>query len=331
MFRNVKLVVFLIAIFLLTGCSGQETNKQDAENQETKKVGILQLVEHPALDAAREGFLEGLKAAGWEEGKNLKIEYQNAQNDQSNLQTMSKKLVADQLDLILAIATPAAIAVANETQEIPILITAVTDPVTANLVKSMEKPETNITGTIDMNPIEQQLEFALEVLPELKNLGVIYNAGEINSQVQVDILKEKAKALGIENIVEATITYSSEVMQGAQSLIGRVDAIYIPTDNTVMSAYGAVVQVAEENKVPLFMGEASALKVGGIGTVGIDYFNLGKQTAEMAAKVLAGSSPQDMPVEEQKDPKLIINKAGAERIGVTIPDTLLNKAAEVLE
>lgn len=339
MFKKAGLILLLIFSLILAGCGGQEpqevqessgTQQEPADNGKVKKVGILQLVEHPALDAAREGFLEGLKAKGWEEGKNLVIQYQNAQNDQSNLQTMSNKLVNDKMDLILAIATPTAIALANETQEIPILITAVTDPVAANLVESMEKPNTNITGTTDMNPIEQQLQLALEIVPNIKTLGVIYNAGEVNSQVQVEILKEKAKAVGIE-VKEATVAYSSEVMQGAQSLVGRVEAIYIPTDNTIMSAYGAVVQVAEENKVPLFTGEASALETGGIGTVGIDYFNLGKQTADMADRVLNGSKPAEMPIEEQKDPQLIINKAGAERLGITIPDSVLGKANQVIE
>ncbi|NLT95921.1 MAG: ABC transporter substrate-binding protein [Clostridia bacterium] len=336
MFKKISLVLFLIISLILAGCGGQSSQTsggapEATDNGEVKKIGILQLVEHPALDAAREGFLDGLKANGWEEGKNITVQYQNAQNDQSNLKAMSNKLVNEKMDLILAIATPSAISLANETQEIPILITAVTDPVAANLVESMEKPNTNITGTTDMNPIEQQLKLALEIVPNIKTLGVIYNAGEINSQVQVEILKEKGKALGIENFVEATVANAGEVMQGAQSLVGRVDAIYIPTDNTVMSAYGAVVQVAEENKVPLFTGEATALETGGIGTVGIDYYNLGKQTADMADKVLKGSNPAEMPIEEQKDPQLIINKAGAERLGVTIPESFLNKADQVIE
>lgn len=340
MSKKIGLVLLLIVSLLLAGCGGQgpqeaqkapETQQEATDNVEVKKVGILQLVEHPALDAARKGFMEGLKANGWEEGKNLVVQYQNAQNDQSNLQTMSNKLVGDKMDLILAIATPTAIALANETQEIPILITAVTDPVAANLVESMEKPNTNVTGTTDMNPIEEQLSLALEIVPNIKTLGVIYNAGEVNSQVQVEILKEKALALGIEKIEEATVANASEVMQAAQSLVGRVDAIYIPTDNTIMSAYGAVVQVAEENKVPLFTGEASALEIGGIGTVGIDYFNLGKQTADMAHRVLKGSNPQDMPIEGQKEPQLIINKAGAERLGVTIPDSVLSRADKIIE
>jgi putative ABC transport system substrate-binding protein len=340
MSKKIGLVLLLIVSLLLAGCGGQgpqeaqkapETQQEATDNVEVKKVGILQLVEHPALDAARKGFMEGLKANGWEEGKNLVVQYQNAQNDQSNLQTMSNKLVGDKMDLILAIATPTAIALANETQEIPILITAVTDPVAANLVESMEKPNTNVTGTTDMNPIEEQLSLALEIISDIKTLGVIYNAGEVNSQVQVEILKEKALALGIEKIEEATVANASEVMQAAQSLVGRVDAIYIPTDNTIMSAYGAVVQVAEENKVPLFTGEASALEIGGIGTVGIDYFNLGKQTADMAHRVLKGSNPQDMPIEGQKEPQLIINKAGAERLGVTIPDSVLSRADKIIE
>lgn len=330
MSKKIFLVPLLIMSLIAFGCSSSDSNGSSEVDDQLKKIGILQLVEHPALDNAREGFIQGLKNAGWEEGKNIKIEYHNAQNDQSNLQTMSKKLVTGQMDLILGIATPTAIALANETQEIPILFTAVTDPVSAKIVNSMEKPGTNVTGTTDMNPIKEQLELLLQIVPDTKKLGVIYNAGEVNSQVQVEILKEKALELGINEIVEAIVANASEVMQGAQSLVGRVDAIYVPTDNTVVSAFAAVVQVAEENKIPLFTGEQSPLVFGGVGTVGIDYFTLGMQTAEMAVRILEGSNPADMPVESQKEPKLVINKSGAERLGVEIPEEILN-AAEFIE
>ena len=329
MLKKMSLVVLLVVSLLVSGCGGSTGENKGGED--ITKIGILQLVEHPSLDNARQGFLDGLKEAGLEEGKNIQVDYQNSQNDKSNLQTMAKKLVTDKNDLILAITTDASIVLANETQEIPILITAVTDPLKANLVESMERPNTNVTGTTDMNPINEQLDLILEVVPEVKNLGVIYNAGEINSQVQVDILKELAQAKGIENVVEATVTASSEVMQGAQSLVGRVDAIYVPTDNTAVSAYATIVQVAEENKIPLFAGEGNSIEQGGIGTEALDYYNLGKQTAEMAVRVLEGENPAEMAIEAQKDPQLIINKAGAERLGVTISDELLSRADKVIE
>ena len=328
MFKKVGLVVLLVVALLFTGCGGSTGENNDGE---VAKIGILQLVEHPALDAAREGFLDGLKEAGLEEGKDIQVDYQNSQNDKSNLQTMAKKLVTDKNDLILAITTDAAIVLANETQEIPILITAVTDPLEAKLVESMEKPSTNVTGTTDMNPIDEQLDLILEVVPEVKSLGVIYNAGEINSQVQVKILKELAGVKGIENVVEATVTASSEVMQGAQSLVGRVDAIYVPTDNTAVSAYATIVQVAEENKIPLFAGEARPIEQGGVGTFALDYYELGKQTALMAVRVLEGENPGEMAIETQKDPQLIINKSGAERLEITISEELLTRADKIIE
>ncbi len=328
MFKKVGLVVLLVVALLFSGCGGSTGENNDGE---VAKIGILQLVEHPALDAAREGFLDGLKEAGLEEGKNIQVDYQNSQNDKSNLQTMAKKLVTDKNDLILALTTDAAIVLANETQEIPILITAVTDPLEAKLVESMEKPNTNVTGTTDMNPINEQLDLILEVVPEVKNLGVIYNAGEINSQVQVKILKELAGVKGIENVVEATVTASSEVMQGAQSLVGRVDAIYVPTDNTAVSAYATIVQVAEENKIPLFAGEARPIEQGGVGTFALDYYELGKQTALMAVRVLEGENPGEMAIETQKDPQLIINKSGAERLEITISEELLTRADKIIE
>lgn len=333
MFRKLCLVSFLVfALFFTFGCSDNDVQQEQSDvNNEIFKVGILQIVEHPALDEARKGFLEGLKDAGYEEGQNIKVDYQNAQNDQSNLQTMAKKLVTNQMDIILAIGTNAAIALANETTEIPILITAVTDPLEANLVENLDKPGRNITGTTDINPIEEQIDFMLQLVPNLKKLGIIYNAGEVNSEVQVRILKDKIANSDIEEIVEATVATSSEVMQAAQSIINKVDALYIPTDNTVISAYSAVVQVAEENKKPLFTGEASMIEAGGIGTVSIEYFKLGQQTGEMAGKIIEGANPAEMPIEKQKNPQIVINEKGAERVGVEIPQEILDKVGRFIE
>lgn len=330
MFKKLLIATLLIVTLFMMGCS-KETSKEVQNESDTTKVGILQIVEHPALDEARAGFVAGLKEAGLEEGKNLTVFYQNAQNDQSNLQTMSNKLVEDKVDVLLGIATPAAISLANATEEIPILVTAVTDLEAAGLVESMEKPNTNVSGTTDMNPIEAQLKFILDILPETKKIGVIYNAGEVNSQIQVDLLKEKAKSLNIPEVVEATVATSSEVMQAAQSLVGKVDVIYVPTDNTVVSGYGAVVQVCEENKIPLVSGEAKPLETGGVGTVGVDYFELGKQTGQMAAKVLNGEDVKEMPVEFQKNPKLVINKKWAESINLEISKEILEKADSIIE
>lgn len=324
------LVIGLVILMVITlaGCGSSTpaagNNAPPAENTSTNKtvnIGIIQIVEHPALDSARQGFLETLKANGYEEGKNLKVDYQNAQGDQSVLQSIAQKFAASKYDLVLAIATPSAQAMAAATADIPILITAVTDPVTAKLVNSLEKPGTNVTGTTDMNPIKEQFELLVKIVPNAKKVGVIYNAGEVNSQVQVDIAKKVAADLKL-SLVEATVATSADVLQAAQSLDRKVDAIYVPTDNTVVSAAQSVVQAANKMKLPIISGESSVVDAGGIGTIGINYKKLGAQTGEMAVKVLKGSKPQDMPIESQKQYDTIINDAAAKAIGIEIPAEL---------
>ncbi len=333
----------LVLGLLLAGCGssggkqpaagdGQASPKSDATGGEAKtvKLGIIQIIEHPALDAARKGFLAACKAGGYEEGKNLQVDYQNAQNDPSTLQNIARKFAQDKKDLILAIATPSAMAMANETQEIPILITAVTDPVEAKLVKNMEKPGTNVTGTTDLNPIKEQLELLKQLVPNTKKFGVIYNSSEVNSQVQVKIVKQEAAGLGL-TVVEAPVTASSEVVQAAQSLVGKVEAIYIPTDNTVVASIAGVLQVAEPHKIPVIAGESNTVESGALGTIGIDYYKLGEQTGQMALRVLKGEKPQDMPIEKQKDMSIVLNAKAARAFGVTIPEDLKQKASKVIE
>ncbi|HHW44762.1 MAG TPA: ABC transporter substrate-binding protein [Desulfotomaculum sp.] len=320
-----------MAVLVLAGC-GAGGGKQTGSNEGTKpvKLGIIQIVEHPALDAARKGFLETLAANGYEEGKNLQVDFQNAQGDQSTLQTIARKFAQDKKDLILAIATPSAMAMANETKDIPILITAVTDPVEAKLVKSMDKPGTNVTGTTDMNPIKEQLELIKQLVPNARKVGVIYNSSEVNSQVQVKVVKQEAPGLGL-TVVEAPVTASNEVVQATQSLVGRVDAIYVPTDNTVVSSISGVLQVAEKQKLPVIAGESNTVESGALGTIGIDYRKLGRQTGEMALRVLKGEKPQDMPIEKQKDLDVVLNAKAAAAFGVTIPEELKKKASKIIE
>lgn len=309
-----------LSLILVMGLAGCGTS----ENKEVK-IGIIQIVEHPALDSARQGFLDTLKKNGYEEGKNLKVDYQNAQGDQSILQSIAQKFASSKYDLVLAIATPSAQVMASATQSIPILITAVTDPVEAKLVNSMEKPGTNVTGTTDMNPLKEQFDLLIKLVPQAKKVGVIYNAGEVNSQVQVKMAKAVAKNLGIE-LIEATVTTSADVLQASQSLVGKVDAIYIPTDNMVVSAAQSVVQVANKNKIPIIAGESSVVDKGGLATIGINYNNLGKQTGEMAIKILKGSKPQDMAIESQKQFDTVFNKEALALLGIKVPDDLAKTA-----
>jgi ABC-type uncharacterized transport system, periplasmic component len=328
-----KLLAFGISLLLLLSLVGCGATKSEATgttstaNGEKKavKIGIVQIVEHPALDAARQGFLETLKANGYEEGKNLTVDYQNAQGDQSVLQSIAQKFSSSKLDLVLAIATPSAQAMASASKDIPILITAVTDPVEAKLVKSMDKPGTNVTGTTDMNPIKEQFELMKQLVPTVKNVGVIYNAGEVNSQVQVSMAKKVATDLGL-NIVEATVTTSADVLQATQSLVGKVDTIYVPTDNMVVSAAQSVVQVANKNKIPIISGESSVVDKGALATIGINYGKLGQQTGDMALRVLKGEKPQDMAIESQKEFDTVLNKATITSLGITVPEDIMKKA-----
>lgn len=291
-----------------------------------KKIGIIQFTEHPALDDAYKGFIEGLAAAGFEDGKNITIEFQSAQNEPANCVTIADKMINDKCDLILAIATPAAQALANKTTEIPILITAVTDPATAKLVATNEAPGGNITGTSDLNPIKEQMDLLKQLVPEVKKVAMLYCSSEANSEFQVELAKEQLATMGIETM-DATVTSTGEIQQVIQSLKGKVDAIYAPTDNMVSGAMPIVSATAHELGIPVIVAEPAMVERGGLATYGLSYLNLGKQTAEMAVRILKdGAKPGEMPIEYLKDVELVINETAASTLGITIPVELLNKA-----
>lgn len=233
-----------LAGLLLSGCSS--TKKESSENK-VKQVGILQLVQHPSLDRSNKGFRKALKDAGYVEGKNLKINYQNAQGNQDNLKSMSEKLVKDKCDLILGIATPAAQSLASSTQEIPIVATAVTDLKAAKLVKSYEKPDTNVTGTAAMAPVEKQIKLLLSIVPKAKKIGVMYDAGETNSKIQVDIALKALEKAGVEAVVK-TANSTNDVQQVTETLANSTDGIYVPTDNTFSSAAEVSGKIVKEKK-----------------------------------------------------------------------------------
>lgn len=318
------------AVLALAGCSGQAQQSQSSAASEggdgSYTIGITQITTHTSLDEAREGF----KAALEEAGLNVTYDEQNAQGDQATATSIASKFASGNLDLILAIATPSAQAVAQAVADVPVLFTAVTDPVSAQLVASMDAPGANVTGTTDMNPVAKQVQLVKDINPEAKTLGIIYSSGEVNSEVQVAAVKEAAAKLGLE-VKEATVTNSSEVQQAAQSLKG-VDAFYVPTDNTVVSALASVIQVAEETSVPVIAGEADSVRNGAVATYGIDYEKLGRQTGEMAVRILTkGEDPAKMAVESQAEYALTVNAAAAAKMGITLPQTLLDKADEVIE
>lgn len=293
------------------------------------RVGVTQIVEHPSLDDARQGFIDRLTELGYEEGTDIVYDIQSAQGDLSIAFTIAEKFLADKVDMVLAIATPTAQAAAQVIKEIPILITAVTDPVTAELVESIERPGTNVTGTSDLTPVAAQLTLLKTIAPRATRVGILYNAGESNSVVQVELARKAAADLGL-RLVEATASNSSEVLQAAQSLQGRVDAIYVPTDNTVVSAIEAVVSVAERAKLPLIVGEKSSVEQGGLATIGINYYELGRQTGDIAHRVFQGENPAGIAIEYQENETIVVNLGAAQRMNVQIPSELIAAAERVI-
>ena len=290
------------------------------------KIGIVQLVEHSALDASYRGFVDGLKDAGYEDGKNIKIDFQNAQGEQANCSTIAQKLINDRSDLILAIATPAAQAVANLTKDIPILVTAVTDPATAKLVASNEAPGGNVTGTSDLNPVEAQLELLKRLVPGAQTIGFLYCSSEQNSKFQIELAKKAADKLGLK-YVEVTVSNSNEIQQVTQSLVGKVQAVYAPTDNMIAAGIPTVAGVLTFAKIPLICGEEGMVKAGGFATYGVNYYELGRQTAKMAVEILHdGKKPADMPIQYLQNCDFAVNEETAAKLGVTIPAELLAKA-----
>jgi len=283
-------------------------------------IGIVQIVEHAALDAAREGFIQALADNGYVEGENVTYDIQNAQGDQSTLSTIGDRFVSEDVDMILAIATSSAQTMASKTTTIPILGTAITDYEVAKLVDSNEVPGGNISGTSDMNPISDQIDLIFELFPDTETVGCIYNSGEDNSVLQAQMAKEQVEALG-KTYTEITVASTNDVQQAMQTLVTKCDAIYIPTDNTLASAMPIVGEVANAAMIPVICGESNMVSSGGLATLGINYYDLGYQTGLMALKVLVdGADISTMPVEFATGFDAAFNAETAEAIGFTIPD-----------
>jgi len=289
------------------------------------KIGIVQIVTHPALDATVAGFIEALAQAGYVEGKNVTFDKQNAQGDMANATAIAQKFAGEKLDLILSVATPTSQAVAKATTTTPIIFAAVTDPVAAGLVKNADAPEGNITGASDMLPVQPHLDLIKQLVPNVKTIGLLYNAGETNSVTLVKLEKAAAAAMGLKT-VDATAASSSEVLAAAQSLAGRVDAVSVLTDNTVVSALDSVIKVCQDNKIPLIAGDINSVKGGAVAAYAFDYHDHGVQAGAMAVKVLQGTPISQIPVEYAKNLQLAINLEAAKAMGVTIPDALKAKA-----
>ena len=314
--------VALASVVALTACSSDGGGSGDGS--ESYKIGINQLVQHPALDEATAGFKQAFADAGAE----VEWDEQNANGEQPTALTIAQQFANSDLDLALAVATPAAQATVQNLIDIPVLFTAVTDPVSAELVESMDAPGSNVTGTSDEAPIDQQLELLKDLVPDAKKVGVVYASGEVNSQVQVDAATEAAKPLDLE-IKTQTVTSVNEIQQAVEAL-GDVDAIYVPTDNMVVSGISSLIQVAEEKKIPVIGAEAGTVEGGAAATIGIDYTELGRQTGEMALRILRdGEDPAEMPVEKATEFTYVVNEEAAKNQGIEIPEDILAEAETV--
>lgn len=326
-------IMSLLMLFAAACGNGGAANNSTSEGSggatgsaEGKKVklGITQVVNHASLDEAYKGFVQALKDNGYVEGENLVLDYQNAQGDQTNAATIAQKFAAGGVDLILGIGTSVSQAAAKETKDIPVLFTAVTDPVGAGLVQSMESPGGNVTGTTDLHPeaISKLMEFIKDNVKNIASVGIIANEGEQNTVVNVQKAEEALTKLGL-SVVKAPVTNSSEVKQAAESLIGKVQAIYVPSDNTVVSALNSVIGVGNDNKIPVFVAEKDSVKNGGVASFGFEYFDLGYTTGKMAVEILKdGKKPADVPARIPESLDLALNMKAAAAQGFDVSDAM---------
>ena len=294
-------------------------------------VAVAQIVEHPALDAVRDGVKDSLADAGYAEGNGLRWEWQSAQGNPATAAQIASKYAGAEPDVIVAIATPTAQAAVAATDTTPVIFSAVTDPIGADLIQNADKPGGLVSGVSDLSPIDQHIALIREVLPDAKTIGVIYSAGEANSVSLVELVKAEAPKQDFTDVKEVTVSASSEVNGAAQSLVGAVDAIYVPTDNTVVSALESVIQVGQDNQLPVFVGDTDSVERGAIAGISFDYYNVGRQTGDMVIKVLKGSRVGDLPVEYVDTVRLFVNPAAAAAMGVTLPEAVVERADTVVE
>jgi len=327
--KSKKLLAVLAAsAMVLAGCGSSSSSSSSASSSSdlsTKKVGVIQYAQHDALDASYEGFKDALVAAGVSEDN---INVQNASGEQSNCETIADTLIADGCDLIYAIATPAAQAVANKTKDIPIVVCAVTDPESAELVESNDAPGTNVTGASDLTPVAEQMELLTQLLPDAKTVAVMYAGSEANSEYQAKIAFEEAEKLGLETL-DKTVSDSNDIKAVADSIAGKADVVYVPTDNLIAANMETLAQSMDEAGIPIICGEEGMVTNGGTATYGINYTNLGKMAGEMAVKILNGEGePSTMAIEYLSADECVLNisKSKVEKFNITVPDDLDAKA-----
>ncbi|HWT73920.1 MAG TPA: ABC transporter substrate-binding protein [Mobilitalea sp.] len=318
-------LVLALAMSLMSGCSKKDDGKIT--------IGIGQFAEHPSLDNCREGFLAGLAEAGYKEGDNLEVLYENAQADGGTATQIANNFVAKKVDMICAIATPmaqSAFGAAKDT-DIPVIYTAITDPVAAELAKDDKTPNGNVTGTSDKLPVESQLEMIRKILPNAKTIGIMYSTSEVNSVSAIEEYKAAAADYGFE-IVESGIATAADIPLAADNLLEKVDCINNLTDNTVVSSLPIILEKAAAKNIPVFGSEVEQVKIGCLAAVGLDYYDLGKQTGAMAAQVLKGEKKaSEMNFQIIDQAAFYGNSAVAKNLGITLPDDLVSSAKEMFD
>lgn len=301
-----------------------------AASQPNVSVALSYIVDHPAIEATKNGILEVLAEHGFKDGDTMTLEVQSAQGNMSTQVQIAQKFAGDAPDLIVAISTPSAQASKSAAPDIPIVFAAVTDPLKSGLVASYERPGGLLSGSSDLTPIDKHVALIQELAPNTRRIGVIYNAGEANSVAQVEVLRAEVEAAGL-SLVEATAAQSAQVLDAARSLVGRTDAIYVPTDSTVVSAIEAVVRVGQDGDLPVIAGDTDSVARGAVAALGFDYRDIGRAAGEIAARVLKGESPAEIPVAFVDTLELHVNPASARKMGLTLPDALVERASVVVD
>ena len=329
MLKRLSPVLIIVLVFAV-GVSFAQEKKQ----KKMLRIGVTQIVSHPALDGDAKGFEKALADAGFKEGVNVTYDRQNAQGEMANAQTIAQKFLDAKVDLIHSIATPTSQAIVKTIKDIPVVFSSVTDPVDAGLVPKTSSPGsksgTNVTGVSDRWPVTLQFEMYAKFVPKAKKWGTVYNAGDANSMVHIKEMREAAKKLGLE-LVEVTISTSAETLQAIQSLAGRVQAINITSDNTAVSAFEAIVKTCNEKKIPLFAGDVDSVGRGAVAAYGLDYFLIGESAGKKAAQIFKGKKPGDIPWGPAEKFSLVVSEKAAKAQGVSIPPDLLKKADKILK
>ncbi|WP_079267673.1 tryptophan ABC transporter substrate-binding protein [Streptococcus suis] len=322
----VALTVMVVAALFLT----QKEQSNSTNSTEKVKIGVLQFVTHDSLDEIYKGIKAGLKEGGYITTDNLEIDFMNAEGDQSQVQTMSKKLVDNGNELLIGIATPAAQGLANATTELPIIMGAVTDPVGANLVTDLKNPGGNITGVSDQTPVADAVSLIKEITPDAKTIGILYSSNEDNSKIQVAEFKAAAEEAGY-TVLEYAVASSNEIAATVEVATSKADVLFTPVDNTVASAFSTVVSVANKTKTPIFTSVEDMVEGGGIASVTLSQYDLGVATGKMAAKILDGANPEDTPVQIFNEGTVVVNQKVAKELGITLSDDVISKASKVIE